>query len=55
METRQNTGKNRDTRGIRTLVGGATDLANSSAASNNDGGGAPGYPNDGTWIVRAQT
>ena len=37
--------------GIRTLVGGVTDLANSSTASNNDGGGAPGYPNDGTWIV----
>ena len=47
----RDTRENWNARGIWALVGGATDLANSSAASDNDGSGAPGYPNDGRWTV----
>ena len=50
-KTGRNTGKNWDTKGIRTLVSGATDLANDWAASDSNGGGAPHYPTDGTSIV----
>ena len=50
-KTGRNTGENWDTEWIRTLAGGATDLANSSAVSDNGGGGDPGYPDDGRWTL----